>query len=129
MCLDTELVNYLLYMTELHLTEQKCEACEGGVAPLTLAEAETLRAQTPDWHLSEDGTMLYREYVCANFVAALELLNLAGAIAEQEGHHPDLHLTSYKHVRIELTTHAIGGLSRNDFIVAAKLDMEYGTNS
>ena len=57
-----------------------------------------------------------------NFVAAMEFLNLVGDLAEREGHHPDLHLTGYRNVTIELTTHAIAGLSENDFILAAKID-------
>lgn len=109
-------------MTNIHLTSQKCEACEGGVSPLSRPEAEALQAQTPEWYMNDDATLLYRAYECSNFAEALALLNRAGEIAEAEGHHPDLHLTDYKHVRIELTTHAIGGLSQNDFIVAAKLD-------
>ena len=109
-------------MTNIHLTQQKCVACEGGVSPLTITEAEALLVQIPDWHLTEDGTVLYRDYQCANFMSAVTFLNQVGEIAEQEGHHPDLHLTNYKHVRIALTTHAISGLSQNDFIVAAKID-------
>jgi len=109
-------------MTNIHLTEQKCEACEGGVPPLTQAEATALLAQVPEWQLNEAVDKLYRTYRCGDFVTALDWLNVVGAIAEAEGHHPDLHLTNYNQVRIELTTHAIGGLSQNDFIVAAKLD-------
>ena len=111
-------------MSTIHLTEQKCEACEGGVSPLTREEAEELRVQTPAWQINEAGTVLYREYTLKNFAEALARINTAGEVAESEGHHPDLHLTDYKHVRIELTTHAIGGLSTNDFIVAAKLDQK-----
>lgn len=109
-------------MTNIHLTEQKCEACEGGVPPLTRDEAEELLPQVPDWQLNDAGDLLSRAYECANFAEALALVNRAGEIAEAEGHHPDMHLTNYKYVLIELTTHAIGGLSKNDFIVAAKLD-------
>ena len=109
-------------MTTIHLTEAKCEACEGGVPPLAPDVAAELRTQTPDWQIDAAGKVLYREYTLRSFAEALALLNQAGAVAEAEGHHPNLHLTDYKHLRIELTTHAIGGLSQNDFIVAAKLD-------
>ena len=109
-------------MTHIHLTNQKCEACEGGVSPLSRSEAEELLIQTPDWQLNDTATVLYRAYVCTNFVAAVALIHQVADIAEAEGHHPDIHLTNYKHLRIELTTHAINGLSKNDFIVAAKLD-------
>lgn len=109
-------------MTNIHLTEQKCEACEGGVAPFTISEAAELLPQVPEWQIDETGKMLYRSYTCADFAAALALVNRAGEVAESEGHHPDIHLTNYKHVLIELTTHAIEGLSQNDFIVAAKID-------
>jgi 4a-hydroxytetrahydrobiopterin dehydratase len=77
---------------------------------------------TPDWQLTEDGTAIFLKRNCKHFVEAMEVLNQVAEVAEAEQHHPDLHLTGYRKVRIELTTHAIGGLSENDFIVAAKID-------
>jgi len=104
------------------LTEHKCEACEGGIPPLTPAEVAELLTQTPHWTVSSDNKVLHRQYTFSNFREALAFINQVGELAETEGHHPDIHLTNYKHVTINLTTHATGGLSRNDFIVATKID-------
>ena len=104
------------------LLQKKCLPCEGGV-PIIEAEAAVQYIQaTPKWTLSDDSKMISRKTVCKNFVEALGLMNQIGEIAESEGHHPDLHLTGYRNLRIDLWTHAIGGLSENDFIVAAKID-------
>ena len=104
------------------LTQKKCKPCEGGVDPLTREQAEEFLKVTPEWALHEDGTAIRRELTCRNFVAAIEFFAKIAEVAEEEGHHPDLHLTSFREVAIELSTHAIGGLSENDFIVAAKID-------
>jgi 4a-hydroxytetrahydrobiopterin dehydratase len=81
-----------------------------------------LLLQLDSWQLSADGKAIYKKRSLKHFVEALEFINGVGDLAEEEQHHPDLHLTGYRNVRIELTTHAIGGLSENDFIVAAKID-------
>lgn len=104
------------------LTQQKCEACEGGVAPLNKVEAEILMRQTPGWLLSDDVKIISKSYQFKDFKEALAFVNKVGELAESEGHHPDIHLTDFKHVTIELTTHAIDGLSNNDLILAAKID-------
>jgi 4a-hydroxytetrahydrobiopterin dehydratase len=96
--------------------------CEGGQAPLTRAEAEILLKQVPGWELSADSKVISKEYKFKNFKEALEFINKVGEIAESEGHHPDMHLTNYRQIKIELSTHAIKGLSQNDFILAAKID-------
>jgi 4a-hydroxytetrahydrobiopterin dehydratase len=106
----------------MQLTEQKCVACEGGMPPLARDEAEILLRQIPEWQLSEDATSIHRDYLCKDFKDALAFINRVGEIAESEGHHPDIRLTDYKNVRIDFSTHAISGLSSNDFIVAAKID-------
>ena len=106
----------------MKLTEQKCEACEGGVIPLNMTEAKILLAQIPGWEVAPDAKRISREYVFKNFVGALAFVNQVGELAESEGHHPDLHLTNYKHLEIVLSTHAIKGLSNNDFILAAKIN-------
>jgi 4a-hydroxytetrahydrobiopterin dehydratase len=106
----------------MDLTKQKCVPCEGGQAPLTRAEAEILLKQVPGWELSADGKVISKEYKFKNFKEALEFINKVGEIAESEGHHPDMHLTNYRQIKIELSTHAIKGLSQNDFILAAKID-------
>lgn len=105
------------------LSRKKCQACEGGVAKYTQhAAVEQLKLLGEDWLLSDDGLMISRKYKMKNFVAAMELANRIAELAEQEQHHPDLHLTGYRCLRVDLTTHAIGGLSENDFIVAAKIN-------
>ena len=102
------------------LTSKHCVPCEGGVPALTAEEIAPLMTQLDGW--SVDGfKKLTRTYTFPDFVQALAFVNRAGAVAEEEGHHPDLFLTWGK-VGVELTTHAIGGLSENDFILAAKLD-------
>ena len=103
----------------MKLAEQKCEACEGGVEPLSRDEAGKLGEQTPEWSIG-DGS-IERTIKFSNFVEAIRFANRVTQIAEAENHHPDLHI-SYGKMRIELSTHAIGGLSINDFIVAAKID-------
>ena len=109
-------------MSDTDLTERKCVPCEGAAQPLESDQAQKLLSQVAGWQLSDDGKAIYCKRNLKNFVAALEYLNAIGRLAEQEQHHPDLHLTGYRHVRVELTTHAIGGLSENDFIVAAKIN-------
>ena len=104
------------------LSKRRCEPCEGGVQPLTTDQIAELIQQVPGWRLSDDGLSIYFKRSLKNFVESLSLLNSIGQLAEQEQHHPDLHLTGYRNVRIVLTTHAIGGLSDNDFILAAKIN-------
>ena len=104
------------------LTNQKCVACEGGVMPFNKVEAEVLLGQVPGWEISADAKSISKKYAFKNFKEAIAFVNKVGEIAESEGHHPDIHLENFKHVRIDLSTHAIDGLSQNDFIVAAKID-------
>lgn len=104
------------------LSRRHCKPCEGGVDPLTAEQAQPLLQQIPEWQLAPSGDLIYRKFRFRDFVSAIGFLNQVAEIAEAQQHHPDLHLTGYRHVRIELTTHAISGLSENDFIVAAKID-------
>lgn len=108
--------------TSAELARKSCVPCEGGVPKLTPEEARGYLASTPDWALVADSTRIRREWTVKNFVGGMDFLNRVTAIAEKEGHHPDFHLTGYRHVAIEIYTHAIGGLSENDFILAAKID-------
>ena len=85
-------------------------------------EAEAQLAALAGWTLTHDGTRIRKDWKLKNFRDGIKLLNNVGAIAEREQHHPDLHLEGYRHVWIEIYTHAIGGLSENDFILAAKID-------
>src|SRR5438105_3542955 len=109
-------------MTTCELTEKKCRPCEGGVPPLSAGEVAALLKQVPDWRLTADGQRIRREWRVKDFLTALDFFNRIGVIAEAEDHHPDLHLVGYRNVAVELWTHAIGGLSENDFILAAKID-------
>jgi 4a-hydroxytetrahydrobiopterin dehydratase len=106
-------------MTADELARRRCVPCEGGTPPLAEDEARRLLAALPGWSL--EGGHLVRSYRFKDFKAALAFANRVGAIAEEEGHHPDL-LVAWGKVRIELWTHDIGGLSENDFILAAKID-------
>ena len=108
--------------TTADLRKKKCLPCEGGVPAIESEQAAEYVKATPQWTLSEDAKSISRKLVCKHFAEAMKLLNQIGDVAESENHHPDLHLTGYRKVRIDLTTHAIGGLSENDFIVAAKID-------
>lgn len=108
--------------TAAELVAKKCLPCEGGVPTLSAVEAEALLAALPEWRLTQDGSRIRRDWALKSFRDGIRLLNNVGAIAEREQHHPDLHLVGYRKVWIELTTHAIGGLSENDFILAAKID-------
>ncbi len=105
-----------------NLTQKKCVPCEGGMPPL---DSETIRKYQPqvhpDWQVIYEKS-LQRRFDFKNFLAAVNFINQIAAVAEQEGHHPDLHLTNYRKLTIELSTHSIGGLSENDFIMAAKID-------
>jgi 4a-hydroxytetrahydrobiopterin dehydratase len=104
------------------LTRKHCVACESGVPPLTAGQvADYLRA-VPQWRLTPDGKRLRREWRVRDFLTALDFFQRVGQVAEAEDHHPDLHLTGYRNVALELSTHAIGGLSENDFILAARID-------
>ncbi len=104
------------------LSGGKCMPCEGGVEPCSIAHSRQQLDALHGWQLDEAGKMISREWKLKNFDQAMKLVNAAAELAEQEQHHPDLHVTGYRHVRIELTTHAIDGLSENDFILAAKID-------
>ena len=104
------------------LTGKKCVPCEGGVPKYTRAQAEAQLSTLAGWELSPNGDRIRKTWLAKNFLAAIDFFNRVAQLAEAEGHHPDLHLEGYRNVTIELWTHAIGGLSENDFILAAKID-------
>jgi len=89
---------------------------------LSAAEAEAHLAVLPAWRLTHDGQRIRRDFTLPDFRSAVKLINTVAALAEREQHHPDLHLEGYRRAWIEIQTHAIGGLSENDFILAAKID-------
>lgn len=104
------------------LTAKHCVPCEGGVDACSIDFSNQQLQQLPKWKLSTDSKWIRRSVRFKNFVQTLECLNRIGILAEENAHHPDLHVTGYRHLAVELTTHAIGGLSENDFILAAKID-------
>ncbi len=107
---------------EVELAERRCVPCEGGVDPYAPDEAQAMMQHlTPDWLLVDDAHLLVKEVRFKNFADAMAFANKVADIAEAEQHHPDLAI-SWGSVSIELTTHAIAGLSENDFVLAAKID-------
>ena len=104
------------------LVAKKCVPCEGGVPKMTPDEVASQLKEMPDWEVTHQGERIARRWVVKNFMAAMDFFNQIAELAEAEGHHPDLHLVGYRNVEIEIWTHAIGGLSENDFILAAKID-------
>lgn len=99
-----------------------CASCRPGTPAIEPPRAREELAALPGWTLSEDGKSLRRELAMRDFAAAVELIGRIGRLADAEDHHPDLHLTSYRKLAVELSTHSIGGLSENDFILAAKIE-------
>ena len=108
--------------TDEQLVTKKCVPCEGGVPKYSWAEGEEQLKSLAGWRLTHDGQRIRKDWVVKNFVAGIEFFDAVAQLAEVEQHHPDLHLEGYRNVWIELWTHAIGGLSENDFILAAKID-------
>ncbi|GAA4429803.1 4a-hydroxytetrahydrobiopterin dehydratase [Bremerella cremea] len=108
--------------TSEQLTQKKCKPCEGGVDPCTLEESNNQLLNLQGWYLTHDGQRIRKDWVVKNFMAGMKFFNQVAEVAESDGHHPDLHIAGYRNVSIELWTHAIGGLSENDFILAAKID-------
>ncbi len=115
----------------MDLLKKKCVPCEGGVKPFNHEEIEDFMGQVAGWSLSEEasdnlkkfgmGAKFGKVYKFKDFIGAVNFVNNVAEIAEAEGHHPDIKI-NYNKVTLELSTHAIGGLSENDFILAAKVD-------
>ena len=106
----------------MRLTDKHCLPCEGGTNPLSNSAENELLKEIKAWEI--DRTFVHkirRVFTLKNFLKAIEFVNVIAKVAEQEGHHPDIHI-SYRIVTIELYTHAILGLSEIDFIMAAKID-------
>jgi 4a-hydroxytetrahydrobiopterin dehydratase len=106
-----------------NLSAEKCIACRKGEPALTDAEIETLKVHAPEWQIREvDGMQrLERTFKFKNFAEALDFTNKVGAVAEEEDHHPRI-VTEWGKVTLQWWTHVIGGLHKNDFIMAAKSD-------
>jgi len=105
----------------MDLTQMKCVPCEGGTPPLTPEKMAEYKMQLKqDWQ-AEDNKKIKREFIFKDFKEAMAFINKVAALAESEGHHPDIYIF-YNKVTLELSTHAVHGLSDNDFILAAKID-------
>ncbi|HNR22098.1 MAG TPA: 4a-hydroxytetrahydrobiopterin dehydratase [Steroidobacteraceae bacterium] len=105
------------------LSRRKCVPCEGGIAPLERADAERYCGSLhQDWQLADDAKSIRREFAFRDFFRTMSFVNALAHIANLEDHHPDLEV-GYNRCRVSFTTHAIKGLSENDFICAAKIDL------
>ena len=104
------------------LSAKRCVPCEGGTKPLSGEKISAYQPKVPDWAVSEDGLFISRDFRFKDFKEAIAFVNEVADIAEFEGHHPDMSVHGYRSVRVTLSTHAIKGLSENDFILAAKID-------
>jgi 4a-hydroxytetrahydrobiopterin dehydratase len=105
----------------IELTRKRCKPCEGGVKPLTKKEADGLLSQLQDWTLNETATEISRAYKFKNYYETMAFVNAVAWMTHLEDHHPDLEV-SYSRCVVRYATHAIKGLSENDFICAAKVD-------
>jgi 4a-hydroxytetrahydrobiopterin dehydratase len=103
------------------LETKRCLACEAGIPPLSREKIQSLLKQIPEWELSADNKFIYRRYSFKGFYKTMAFVNAVAWIANQENHHPDITL-GYNYCVINYTTHAIEGLSENDFICAAKVN-------
>lgn len=105
----------------MDIAQKKCVPCEKGGPALPVQDAEALLQQVSGWTLWPGARAISKEFSFKNFAEAFAFAGKIAAIAEEEGHHPDLAI-SWGRVEVELSTHAVGGLSENDFILAAKVD-------
>ena len=103
-----------------NLARQRCSPCHRGTPSLSTSRARELLSELSGWQFDSDGH-LSKRWAFDDFAQALSMVNVVGSLAEEEGHHPDIRL-GWGYVEIEIWTHAIGGLSINDFILAAKID-------
>jgi 4a-hydroxytetrahydrobiopterin dehydratase len=105
--------------TSYDLTSKKCKSCEGGVAPLTPDEITSLLSQLTGWR--SNNHLIEKSYKFKNYYQTMAFVNAIAWVSHREDHHPDI-TVGYNNCRVEYTTHAINGLSENDFICAAKID-------
>ena len=104
------------------LAKKKCLPCEGIGKAMTAEEVKPMLSGLIGWQIALDGKSISRDFVFKDFVQAVGMINTIKNIAEAENHHPDLHLTQYKKLKVVLSTHALGGITENDLIVAAKIN-------
>tara|TARA_X000000368_G_scaffold415938_1_gene408753 strand:+ start:5455 stop:5865 length:411 start_codon:yes stop_codon:yes gene_type:complete len=106
------------------LTNKKCKPCEGGVLPFDISEIHKYQKKIDGWDIVKNKKNIYfleKKFTFKNFIESQNFVNEVGKISEEEGHHPDI-LFGWGYAQINITTHAIEGLSENDFILAAKID-------
>jgi 4a-hydroxytetrahydrobiopterin dehydratase len=106
----------------MDLLKRKCKPCEDkNLKPMSKADAQDFLDEVPTWTLNDKAEKISKEFKFSDFIGAINFVERVADVAEMEGHHPDIHI-HYNKVLLELWTHNIGGLSENDFIVAAKID-------
>lgn len=110
----------------MDLSQKSCKACEGGVQPLSGEQARDLMNDIPGWQLTDASKEIFRDFRFKNYYQTMAFVNALAWISHQEDHHPDLEV-GYNHCLVRYSTHAIGGLSENDFICAAKASTLTGT--
>jgi len=106
------------------LFKKKCIPCEGGVIPFDISEIHKYQKKVDGWNITKDKNEIFfliKKFTFKNFLESQKFVNIVGQISENEGHHPDI-LFGWGYAEIKITTHAIEGLSENDFILAAKID-------
>ena len=106
------------------LFKKKCLPCEGGVIPFDISEVHKYQKKVDGWDIIQNEKkifLLQKKFFFKNFIDSQNFINLVGKISEEEGHHPDINF-GWGYAVIKITTHAIQGLSENDFIIAAKID-------
>lgn len=108
-------------MTSCDLTNKHCKPCEGGVPKLTEQEVREFLKKCPEWQVNADYAEITREFSFKNYYHTMAFVNAIAFMAHQENHHPDLEV-GYNRLVVRYSTHAIGGLSENDFICAARVD-------
>ena len=108
------------------LINKKCAPCEGGVTPFDISEIHKYQKKVDGWDIIKDQKNVYfleKKFTFNNFLESQKFVNEVGKISENEGHHPEISF-GWGYAKINITTHAIEGLSENDFILAAKIDKE-----
>ena len=106
------------------LLNKKCVPCEGGILPFDISEIHKYQKKVDGWDVSKNENKIYyleKKFTFKNFINSQDFINKVGRISEEEGHHPDISF-GWGYAKIIITTHAIEGLSENDFILAAKID-------
>ena len=106
------------------LFKENCKPCEGGVIPFDISEIHKYQKKVDGWDITKDQDEIFylkKKFNFRNFMESLKFINSVGKISEEEGHHPDI-IFGWGYAEIKITTHAIKGLSENDFILASKID-------